>query len=46
MYLDSLEIYDHSIGLSPFLLLDEYGSHLELKFLEYMNNCETKWIVK
>jgi hypothetical protein len=41
--IDKLEVYDCSIGLNPFLLLDGHGSCFELEFLEYINTCESKW---
>ena len=44
-YLDELEVFDQSTGLSPFLILDGHGSRFELEFLEYINTCETKWKV-
>jgi hypothetical protein len=40
-YLDSLNLFDQSVGLNPFLLLDGHGSHFKLKFLEYIDSCET-----
>jgi hypothetical protein len=44
-YLDSLEIFDRSTGLSPFLILDGHRSHFKFKFLEYINSYESKWFV-
>jgi hypothetical protein len=44
-YLDSLEIFDQSTGLSPFLILDGHGSRFEFEFLEYINSYESKWFV-
>jgi hypothetical protein len=44
-YLDSLEVFDRSLGLNPFLLLDGHSSRFELDFLEYINKVETKWVV-
>jgi len=41
-YLDSLEIFDRSTGLSPFLILDGHGSRFEFEFLEYINSYESK----
>jgi hypothetical protein len=40
---DSLELFDRTSGLNPFLLLDGHGSHFELEFLEYINDAEHKW---
>jgi len=41
--MDSLQVFDRSTGLNPFLLLDGHGSRFELDFLEYINSTETKW---
>jgi len=44
-FMDDLEIFDRSLGLNPFLILDGHGSRFELCFLEYINNEATKWNV-
>ena len=44
-YLDSLDIFDRSTGLNPFLILDGHGSRFEFDFLEYINKAEHKWNV-
>jgi hypothetical protein len=40
--MDSLQVFDRSTGLNPFLLLDGHGSHFELDFLEYINCNKTQ----
>ncbi len=40
--MDDLQVFDHSTGLNPFLLLDGHGSCFELDFLEYINCNEAK----
>ncbi len=42
-YLDSLDIFDRSTWLNPFLILDGHGSRFEFEFLEYINKAEHKW---
>ena len=44
-YLDSLDLFDRSTGLNPFLILDRHGSHFKLDILEYINKAEHKWNV-
>ena len=44
-YLDSLDLFDRSTGLNPFLILDGHGSRFEFDFLKYINNNEHKWNV-
>jgi hypothetical protein len=44
-YLGSLDLFDRSTGLKPFLILDGHGSWFELEFLEYINKEEHKWCV-
>jgi hypothetical protein len=44
-YLDSLDLFDRSMGLKPFLILDGHGSQFELESLEYINKEEHKWCV-
>jgi hypothetical protein len=44
-YLDSLDIFDRSTGLNPFLILNGHGSRFEFEFLEYINKAEHKWKV-
>jgi len=41
-YLGSLDLFDRSTGLKPFLILDGHGSWFELEFLEYINKEEHK----
>jgi hypothetical protein len=41
--IDGQQVFDHSTGLKPFLLLDGHGSHFEPKFLKYINSHNTKW---
>jgi len=41
--IDDLNVFDRSIGLNPFLLLDGHGSRFELEYLEYINRPESKW---
>jgi hypothetical protein len=43
--IDKLNVFDCSDGSPPFLLLDGHGSRFDLKFLEYINQEETKWKV-
>ncbi len=44
-YLDSLDLFDRSTGLNPFLILDGHGSRFKFDFLEYINSNEHKWNV-
>jgi hypothetical protein len=44
-YINDKNIFDHTTGLAPFLLLDGYESRFELDFSEYINCSETKWSV-
>ncbi len=44
-YLDSLDLFDRSTGLKPFLILDGHESWFELEFLECINKEEHKWCV-
>ena len=41
--LDTLEIFDHSNGISPVLLLNGHGSRLDLPFLQYINDPTHLW---
>ena len=43
--MDSLNVFDRTDGISPFLLLDGHGSRFELPFLQYINNPLTHWNV-
>jgi hypothetical protein len=43
--MDSLNVFDRSDGISPFLQLDGHGSRFELAFLQYINNPLTHWNV-
>jgi hypothetical protein len=44
-YIDEKEVFDHTTGLAPFLLLDGHGSRFELEFSEYINSDDTRWSV-
>jgi hypothetical protein len=44
-YLDSLDLFDRSTEINPFLILDGHGSRFEFDFLEYINKNEHKWNV-
>jgi hypothetical protein len=41
--IDGVEVFNHTTGLNPFLLLDGHGSHFKLEFLKYINTTEHKW---
>jgi hypothetical protein len=43
-YLDEKLAFDQTAA-DPFLLLDGYGSHFEIPFLNYINNPTSKWMV-
>ena len=43
--LDSLDVFDRSDGIPPFLLLDGHGSRFDYHFLKYISEPETKWNV-
>jgi hypothetical protein len=44
--MDSLNLFPRTEdGVKPFLLLDGYGSRLELPFLKYINDPLHKWVV-
>ncbi len=44
-YMDSLNLFDRSDGIPPFLLLDGHGSRFELPFLEYIMDKGHGWKV-
>ena len=44
-FMDKLNLFDRSDGVSPFLLLDGHGSRFELPFLEYILDDANKWKV-
>jgi hypothetical protein len=44
-FIDFREVFDRTMGLRPFLLLDSHGSRFDLEFLEYINAEEMKWNV-
>mgnify|MGYP000085123147 CR=1 FL=1 len=44
-FIDAREVFNQSMGLSSFLLLDGHGSRFDLEFLEYINAEEMKWNV-
>ncbi len=44
-FIDFCEVFDRTMGLRPFLILDGHGSRFDLEFLEYINAEETKWNV-
>jgi hypothetical protein len=41
----SLELFDRSDGINPFLILDGHGSRFDCSFLEYINSPLTPWSV-
>ena len=43
--MDSLELFDCSDGINPFLILDGHGSRFDCSFLEYINSPLTPWSV-
>ena len=43
--MDSLELFDRSDGINPFLILDGHGSRFDCSFLEYINSPLTPWSV-
>jgi hypothetical protein len=40
--MDELNLFPRDDGVKPFLLLDGHGSHLELAFLQYVNDASQK----
>jgi hypothetical protein len=44
-FMDDLNVFDRSTGITPFLLLDGHHSRLELPFLTYINDDKNKWNV-
>ena len=43
--MDSLELFDRSDGINPFLILDGHGSRFDCSFFEYINSPLTPWSV-
>ena len=43
--LDTLNIFDQSENIQPFLSLDGHHSRMQLPFLEYINNINHPWMV-
>jgi hypothetical protein len=42
LHMDELNLFPRDDGVKPFLLLDGHGSHLELAFLQYVNDASQK----
>ena len=43
--IDKVELFSMTDTIKPFLLLDGYGSGLEMPFLNYINNPKDHWAV-
>jgi hypothetical protein len=43
-FMDSLNLFDRSDGIRPFLLLDGHHSRFEIPFLDYIHNKEHEWV--
>jgi hypothetical protein len=43
-FMDSMNLFDQSDGIRPFLLLDGHKSRFEIPFLDYIHNKEHEWV--
>jgi hypothetical protein len=43
-FMDSLNLFDRSEGVKPFLLLDGHHSRFEIPFLDYIHEKDHQWI--
>ena len=44
--MDSVKFFSKAEGRMPFALLDGHSSHVEMKFLTYMDDNEHEWVMR